>query len=447
MTLRARPVALLGVVLGLVAGIVAAIAIPQTRADDAPAPVAAGGGAAPPPVDPGAHTVLRVAPALPSHADVQVRPAGPVRIEARAADPLGGPEWAVRVYDAERVTRPGQRRRGVSAVVGHPLCADLGRIHDGAFGWLDADGTFRPVPYGDNGGGFAAACGSARPDLNGYPLLSTLSPITEPSAPAARVKSTVAWGIAGTDARTVTLKLKDRTVTAPATAHHAFLAVTGPELDQHDVTATITYRSRKPIRLPRHRPSAFAGVDPGATGAQAPRIAARAPDPNGGLPFAMIAVPNGDGGWCTSSGGRIVGDRVGGVDYARDVLTETLFTSGGGCSASGPALARIFKDHAVLMGWSGGSGPLVEEGADTGGTGRIARRTQPGSMTFTGQAAPGVVAVTLETPRDVRTLIPTGPTRAIMAVYDGSFPTGSVRITARFKDGHVRTEELPDVGL
>jgi hypothetical protein len=178
-----------------------------------------------------------------------------------------------------------------------------------------------------------------------------------------------------------------------------------------------------------------------------PRIAARAPDPNGGLPFAMIAVPNGDGGWCTSSGGRNVGDRVGGVDYVRDVLTETQFSAGGGCTASGPALARLFKDHPVMMGWGGGSGPLAEEGADTGGTGRVARRTQSGLMTFTGQAAPGVVAVTLATPRDVRTLIPTGPTHAIMAVYDGSFPTGRIKITARFKDGHVQTDELPYVGL
>jgi hypothetical protein len=63
-------------------------------------------------------------------------------------------------------------------------------------------------------------------------------------------------------------------------------------------------------------------------------------------------------------------------------------------------------------------------------------------MVFNGPAAPGVVAVTLETPRDVRTLIPSGPTHAIMAVYDGSFPTGGVRILARFKDGHTQVDRL-----
>jgi hypothetical protein len=444
MTLRARPVALLGVVLGLLVGLVAAIAIPQTRADD---PATAPAAAPPPQIDPGSDVVVRVAKALPTHADAEVRPTGPVRIEARAADPLGGPEWAVRVFTAERVTRPGQRRHGVDPVVSRNLCAQLGRIHDGAFGWLEADGTFRPMATRDLGANVTTVCGSRLADLHRQPWLTTLSPITDPGAPAARVKSTIAWGLAGSGARSVTLKLGDRAVTPIATAHHAFVIASGPELDQHRITATVTYDGGAPVRLPRPRGGrVFAGVDPAATGAAAPRIAARAPDPNGGLPFAMIAARNGDGGWCTSSGGRVVGDRVGGVDYRRDILTETSFTGGGGCSGGGPSLARIFKVHPVLLGWTGG-GPLPEEGEDTGGTGRVARRTQPGLTTFTGQAAPGVVAVTLETPRDVRTLIPSGPTHAIMAVYDGSFPTGRLKITARFKDGHVQTDGLSNLGL
>ena len=445
MTPRARPVALLGVVLGLLVGLVAAIAIPQTRADD---PATAPAAASSPAIDPGSDTVLRVAKALPTHADVEIRPTGPVRIEARAADPLGGPAWAVRVFPAERVTRPAQRRHGVDPVVSANLCAQLGRLHDGAFGWLEADGTFRPTAVGDLGANITTECGSRLADLHRQPSLTTLSPITEPSAPAARVKSTIAWGLAGSGARAVKLKLGDRAVTPTATAHHAFVIASGPELDQHQITATVTYGSGGSVHLPLPRGGrVFAGVDPGATGAAAARVAARAPDPNGGLPFAMIAARNGNGGgWCTSSGGRVVGDRVGGVDYRRDILTETSFTGGGSCSGGGPELARIFKVHPVLMAWSGG-GPLPEEGEDTGGTGRVARRTQPGLTTFTGQAAPGVVAVTLETPRDVRTLIPSGPTHAIMAVYDGSFPTGGLKITARFADGHVQTDSLSNLGL
>ncbi|HWI73127.1 MAG TPA: hypothetical protein VNT55_14325 [Baekduia sp.] len=438
-----RPVALLGVILGLLVGIVAAIVIPQTRADDTATRTAA------PPIDPGSNTVVRVAKALRQSPDsVDLRATGPVRIEARAADPLGGPEWAVRVFEAERVVRPGQRRHGVDPVIGHNLCAQLGRLHDGVFGWLEADGTFRPTPVGTPGGGSTSLCASRRPDLGRDPWLLTLSPMTEPNAPAARVKSTIAWGLAGTGARNVALKLAGRAVTPPATPHHAFLVAAGPELDQHQIMGTITYAGGAAVRVPVRRGGpAFMGVDPDATSGRAPRLAARAPDPNGGLPFAMIAEPTADGGWCSSSGGRIVGDRVGGVDYARDILTEVRFSSGGGCSGGGAQLKAAFRDHPVLMGWGGGGGDLAEEGGDTGGTGRIARRTQRGLTTFTGQAAPGVVSVTLETPRDVRTLIPSGPNHSIMAVYDGGFPTGALKITARFKDGHVQTDELPYLGM
>jgi len=56
------------------------------------------------------------------------------------------------------------------------------------------------------------------------------------------------------------------------------------------------------------------------------------------------------------------------------------------------------------------------------------------------------VAVTLETPRDVRTLTPTGRAHAFLAAYDGSFPTGKIRVVARFRDGHVWTQTLP-VGM
>lgn len=433
--MRLRPFALAAVVVGLLAGVVAAIAIPTTKAG-----VARGAAAGPQPeVVAGVDTVARVAPAAPPFGDVELRAEGPVRIEARAADPLGGPEWAVRVFRAARVTRPAARRHGVDPVIGHALCAQVGRIHEGRFGWLTADGTFRPLRLDAQGGG-VTTCASRTPDLNGRPTLNTLSPITEPHAPAARVKSTVAWGVAGRGARTVTLKVAGRTVVANRTPNNTYIIAVGPEIDQQEISGTATYAGGRKLGLggaERRSPGLFGHG--GKT-----QLAARAPDPNGGLPFAMSVSRSPDGTWCEATGGRVVGGRVGGVDYARDILTEGLFTGGGSC---GRRTAGIFKQHPVVLGWSGGAGDTVEEGGDTGGTGRIARRTQKGMMTFSGQAAPGVVEVTLETPRDVRTLIPSGPTHAIMAVYDGSFPTGSVKITARFKDGHVQTDELPNVGM
>ncbi|HET6507485.1 MAG TPA: hypothetical protein VFG42_11920 [Baekduia sp.] len=435
--MRLRPLALAAVIAGLLGGVVAAIAIPTTKVG-----IARGAAAAGPPaqVVPGVDTVAHVAPAAAPEGDVDLRPEGPVRIEARAADPLGGPDWAVRVFRAARVVRPGSRRPGVDPVIGHPLCAQVGRIHAGRFGWLTADGTFRPLRIGAQGGS-VATCGSRKADMNGMPTLDTLSPITDPHAPAARAKSTVAWGVAGRGARRVTLKVAGRAVVPNRTPNNAYIIAVGPETDQREITGTATYADGRGHRLGgglHHAP----GIGGGASGR--PVLAARAPDPNGGLPFAMTVSQGRDGTWCQGGGGRVVGGRVGGVDYARDILTENANTGGGTCGVRGPSL---FKDHPVLLGWSGGGGDTAEEGGDTGGTGRIARRTQRGLMTFTGQAAPGVVAVTLETPRDVRTLIPSGPTRAIIAVYDGSFPTGSVKITARFKDGHVQTDRLPDVGM
>jgi hypothetical protein len=55
--------------------------------------------------------------------------------------------------------------------------------------------------------------------------------------------------------------------------------------------------------------------------------------------------------------------------------------------------------------------------------------------------------VTLETPRDVRTLIPGGPAHGIIAVYDGTFPTGAVKVIARFRDGHTKTQTIGDLGF
>jgi hypothetical protein len=430
--MRLRALAIAAVVVGLLGGAIAAIAIPTTKIGSARG-AAAGARAQ---VVQGVDTVARVAPAAKPFGSVELRPEGPVRIEARAADPLGGPDWAVRVFRAARVTRPTWRRPGVNPVIGHSLCAQVGRIHAGMFGWLTADGTFRPLRV-DAQGGSVSLCRSRAADLKGRPTLDALSPITEPHAPAARVRSTVAWGVAGRAARAVTLDVAGRTVVPNRTPNNAYIIAVGPEIAQREISGTATYADGRTHRLGGGRRL------PGATAGPA-TLAARAPDPNGGLPFAMMVTEGRDGTWCQFTGGRVVDGRVGGVNYARDILTETSFTGGGSC---GRRDAKAFKDHPVLLGVSWGGGDLPEEGGDGGGTGRIARRTQKGLVTFTGQAAPDVVAVTLETPRDVRTLIPSGPTHAIIAVYDGTFPTGSVKVVARFKDGHVETDELPDLGM
>jgi hypothetical protein len=74
--------------------------------------------------------------------------------------------------------------------------------------------------------------------------------------------------------------------------------------------------------------------------------------------------------------------------------------------------------------------------------GRIERRVLEGRIMFSGRVHDDVISVTIRTPRDVRTLIPSSPAHAILAVYDGRFPAGKVTATARMKDGREVTRTL-----
>jgi hypothetical protein len=63
-----------------------------------------------------------------------------------------------------------------------------------------------------------------------------------------------------------------------------------------------------------------------------------------------------------------------------------------------------------------------------------------------GSARADVRSITIATPRDVRTLVPSSPAHAFIAVYDGSFPTGKIVTTAHFADGSSRVVDSFDVG-
>jgi hypothetical protein len=73
----------------------------------------------------------------------------------------------------------------------------------------------------------------------------------------------------------------------------------------------------------------------------------------------------------------------------------------------------------------------------------LERRTLPGRTIITGLAQSDVVSVTLQTPRDVRTLRPSGPRHALIVVYDGEFFSGALTATIVLRDGHTVSENLP----
>jgi hypothetical protein len=56
------------------------------------------------------------------------------------------------------------------------------------------------------------------------------------------------------------------------------------------------------------------------------------------------------------------------------------------------------------------------------------------------------VSVTLSSPSDVRTLRPSGPLHAILAVYDGYFLRGNLTATVRLRDGRVQSEQIASYG-
>ena len=65
----------------------------------------------------------------------------------------------------------------------------------------------------------------------------------------------------------------------------------------------------------------------------------------------------------------------------------------------------------------------------------VERRTLPGRTIITGRADADVAAVTIVTPRDVRTLRPSGPAHVLIAVYDGQFFSGRITATVLLRSG------------
>jgi hypothetical protein len=74
----------------------------------------------------------------------------------------------------------------------------------------------------------------------------------------------------------------------------------------------------------------------------------------------------------------------------------------------------------------------------------IERRTLPGRTIITGVAEADVVSVTLATPRDVRTLRPSGPEHVFIVVYDGQFFRGRITASVLLRDGRTVTEPVPN---
>jgi hypothetical protein len=60
-----------------------------------------------------------------------------------------------------------------------------------------------------------------------------------------------------------------------------------------------------------------------------------------------------------------------------------------------------------------------------------------------GMTLPSVKLITISTPRDVRTIAPSPRAHAFVTVYDGTFASGKITITATFANGTRVTQSQP----
>ncbi|MEV4422246.1 hypothetical protein AB0L40_20055 [Patulibacter sp. NPDC049589] len=411
-----RRVGLLALVLGVLGGAVAAAAIPRDRA-------AGDTVARTPSAD------VRTAPAKPQQSARYfggLRRTGPVAITARVADPAGGDPWAVRTFLAERLNTRGRRQ----VVIGRDRCFQLGRIHAGRFGWIDDGDVFRPASVGYRGA--PITCGSRRPDLHRSPTLQALHLLrTTPGQGPARIR-TVVWGATGEAARDLTVRLGGDELRTTRGAYGTALAVRAEDDDASTLEGTVRYPTGSPVTVGGLAgiPDRFLHGMKHAPDPAAPTfIAARAPDPNGGMPYGIVGRAAKGGGYCvTSSPGRIVDGRVGRVDFDLGTFVEDRVARYD-CQSIG----SLGRKRPIGIGFGGGDG-FPDPAADPA-PGRVARRTLPGTQYFAGQTAPDVRSLTMQSPRDVRTLVPSSPAHAYLVVYDGVFNSGTMEFTARLADG------------
>ncbi|MBO9534229.1 MAG: hypothetical protein J7513_14755 [Solirubrobacteraceae bacterium] len=371
---------------------------------------------------------------------------GTVRIEQRANDPAGGPEWAVRAFDADRTIPPSERRPGSDGVIGVGLCAQLGRIVDGRFGWIDGSNTFRPVTTKAMEAS-PTQCWTRRLDEKRTPLLDRVALVDRPDTTTATIRGSVVWGLAGGTAQGLRVETRGRIATPkPAGPHGAFITFFAPNVVVSDAVLRTAYRSGKTSITPKGRGDGFApaGYRPEKGDAIEPstsQVAARTFDPAGGLSWGMLAVRTKKGLWCAGGNGTLIGEHVGTVNAPAGTMWEEPAAYGpNGCGAR----AQPTKKYPVQYGWGGGA---YLDGEGTPSPNAKALRLQQGRTVYWGRALPDVDRVTFATPRDVRTIVPTGPAHAFIMVYDGTFGSGTTKITAHFRDGHTWSDTQENVNF
>jgi hypothetical protein len=385
-------------------------------------------------------TVARTAPPLkagPGQLGWTPRPQT-VAIVARAADPGGGPDWAIRRSVGRNVLPPGVPRKHIGKeLFGDHVFYELGRIAHGAFGWLDGSGTFRPVAAGAGTTLRESFPAIARPRDRQAVDSATL--VSHPAFGEPVPVTTIVWGVAGEAARGVTVQADGAGAGVHLGAHGAFLAFlpargAAPKLDVRVKRAGGRTSALNPRFM---RPSARQPL------AGPARLAARTADPSGGAPWGVSAAPARGGGWCTGNPGRVVDGAVGMLNSRLDVFSDqTDFVyycppSRAQQRRSKPKYRPLTRARPLIYSFTSGSVPSEERSSDLG---RTALRTLPGSLVFAGLARADVRLITVTTPEQTRVLHPSAGAHGFAVAFAGTFPSGVVRFDVTFADGRHATQ-------
>jgi len=355
-----------------------------------------------------------------------------VRVALRIPDPSGGPDWALKAFDAERLAldRPARTLKG-ARVIGRDRCVQLGRMQDGAFGWVYGDGRFRRVPTGSEYS-LVQCTGRKHPKLSAQ-LKETLD-LANPAEP--KLTRAVVWGIAP-DATAVSVAGTGGADGPATVGEDAFLKLGDPSAKAAESARVEagghTFRLGPSTRAPDFGPRfKFPTPIPGSE-----RIEARAPDPGGGPGWGLPVAQTREGVPCVTQPAQVAEDRAGFIDLRLALLDGHSGLSRGSCR---PLQTKPDPKRPCDIGWGGGSADETDGGEAFARRARTERRLLSGRTQVYGQCSADVDRITVRTPRDIRTLAPSAIGHAFLAVYDGDFPAGRLEITAHLKSGKTWTE-------
>jgi hypothetical protein len=217
----------------------------------------------------------------------------------------------------------------------------------------------------------------------------------------------------------------------------AYLALIDPKLPRGALRLRFTFAGgRTDVTRVDRAPNPLRIAGSGAPIPGTDRVEGRAPDPAGGPPWGVVVTDRRGGGTCVISGPtQSVGGQAGGIDADLGLFSAAVSQPVDCRRRGGPSAGK-----PLWVSYGGGAGADAPDSFSR--RARIERRVQPGQFELVAECHPDVESVTISSPRDIRTLVPSDRGHVVLAVYDGEFPAGNIVLTAHMRDGSTRVERI-----